>query len=305
MATIPERLRHLRGRMSQTDFAKKTGISRRSLLNYEQGLRIPNSLAVEKICAQTGVSSDWLLFGKDDPVASKLGPVFADLINTPSNLFVDGLVERRKVIFEHLSQSQKITSEWLSAVYKAQQNNLDFSVDDSSYFKKEAGLEKAIEGFSEYIHNAFRTFGEVLLFGDTTTYREQGSMVEIADVGENIKKQPTEIIESQKNKTADGGGFPLHEEIRALEKELRVSIRENADLRVEREQLLAENDRLKQGIQQLEMELDDYRTGKARLVLPVATDEKTKGFTVEEPSTSYQYKRGTPPLQEPTPPYSK
>lgn len=63
-----------------------------------------------------------------------------------------------------------------------------------------------------------------------------------ADVGENKKNQHTEIIESQEKKTADIGAF---EEIRALEKELRTALRDNAglhrqlaDLRVEREQLL-------------------------------------------------------------------
>ena len=60
-----ERLKELRGKRTQADFAELTGISLRALANYEQGERLPKIDVVADICARMGVSADWLLFGDD------------------------------------------------------------------------------------------------------------------------------------------------------------------------------------------------------------------------------------------------
>lgn len=85
-----------------------------------------------------------------------------------------------------------------------------------------------------------KTSGEILA-DEQLAYLDTLGWPKTSNVGGN-KKQHAEIIDSQKNKSSDSGGF---EEIRALEKELRAALRDNADLhrqladlRVEREQLL-------------------------------------------------------------------
>lgn len=65
MSDIADRIKFLRGSASQKAFAQQTGISLRALANYEGRLRMPNADAINKICVQTGASSDWLLFGKE------------------------------------------------------------------------------------------------------------------------------------------------------------------------------------------------------------------------------------------------
>jgi transcriptional regulator with XRE-family HTH domain len=64
-AEIAKRLRFLRGRMLQRDFAKKIGITPRAYLRYESGERHLRDFQLRNICEICRVSADWLLFGKE------------------------------------------------------------------------------------------------------------------------------------------------------------------------------------------------------------------------------------------------
>jgi len=60
------RLRELRGKRSQADFANFLGIGQqRTYANYEKG-RIPRGEVLEHICAKLGVSADYLLGAKNE-----------------------------------------------------------------------------------------------------------------------------------------------------------------------------------------------------------------------------------------------
>lgn len=67
--TIGERIRYLRqitNKLTQKKLADATGISRGNLSNYETDRFKPSSDAIIAIAAYFGVTTDWLLTGKED-----------------------------------------------------------------------------------------------------------------------------------------------------------------------------------------------------------------------------------------------
>ena len=195
MANVSDRLKQLRGPLSQAYFAKKTGISLRALINYEQGVRTPNSLAIEKICARTGVSSDWLLFGKSDPVADTFGPNFADLVNSPEDVFTDKLVRRRHAISDNLKSSYKEASDWLIQVEFASHDDFTPKVTGREYFEREKRLCHDMEVFSAELYKLLDKHGGWLFFGykDKHVAEETTKISNIGDFLESKKSQSIEI----------------------------------------------------------------------------------------------------------------
>ena len=61
-----ERLKELRGDLSQDDFALKIGTKQTTLSNWERGFREPNFSGLALIATSCGVSADWLLGLTDD-----------------------------------------------------------------------------------------------------------------------------------------------------------------------------------------------------------------------------------------------
>lgn len=59
-----ERIRSLRGDMTQADFASRAGINVNTLRNYERGDSIPNLEVAASICRCFEVNSDWLILGE-------------------------------------------------------------------------------------------------------------------------------------------------------------------------------------------------------------------------------------------------
>ena len=62
MATVlAERLRELRGDVSQCEFAAKIGVKQTSYSSWERGVKDPAAQTVAQISSTFGVSADWLL----------------------------------------------------------------------------------------------------------------------------------------------------------------------------------------------------------------------------------------------------
>lgn len=61
------RLRELRGEMSQEKVADKIGVSQRSYSNYETGAREPDIETMNKLAAFFGVSMDYIFGEKANP----------------------------------------------------------------------------------------------------------------------------------------------------------------------------------------------------------------------------------------------
>ncbi len=61
---IAERIRCVRGELSQDEFAKRLDVHKNSLGRYERRASIPDVEFAEKICIIFGVNPEWLLLGK-------------------------------------------------------------------------------------------------------------------------------------------------------------------------------------------------------------------------------------------------
>lgn len=68
MPIFAERLKALRGKTSQADFAEKVGISRPTVGFYENGDRIPDALTLKQIAEACGVTTDFLVGMSDNKV---------------------------------------------------------------------------------------------------------------------------------------------------------------------------------------------------------------------------------------------
>lgn len=60
---VSERLKIVRGKMSQAEFAERLGIHKNTLGNYERGQSSPDFGLLLSVCTVFGVSPDWLLTG--------------------------------------------------------------------------------------------------------------------------------------------------------------------------------------------------------------------------------------------------
>ncbi|WP_167495177.1 helix-turn-helix domain-containing protein [Eubacterium maltosivorans] len=65
---MKERIKALRKqlKMTQEDFAKRLGLARNSIANYEIGRREPTNAIVNSICREFNVNEEWLLTGKGE-----------------------------------------------------------------------------------------------------------------------------------------------------------------------------------------------------------------------------------------------
>lgn len=66
MQKLGERIRHVRGRISQEAFAGLLGISKGSLGGYERGENCPNADVILTICNKCKINVSWLMSGVGD-----------------------------------------------------------------------------------------------------------------------------------------------------------------------------------------------------------------------------------------------
>lgn len=61
---IGQRLKEVRGRKSQAEFAEQLGVTHKSISNYEIGKRVPDVEFICKLMKDFGVDSTWLITGQ-------------------------------------------------------------------------------------------------------------------------------------------------------------------------------------------------------------------------------------------------
>lgn len=95
---IAVRLKQLRGKLSQGEFALKVGVPFRTYQRYESGERMPKSDTLERIAHATGRSSNWILTGADR-VGEEPAPYMED-VSRRVLLAMEGLskIEREDVL---------------------------------------------------------------------------------------------------------------------------------------------------------------------------------------------------------------
>lgn len=79
---LADRLRELRGSMSQSDFAAKIGVKQTSYSSWERGVKDPLAQTLVQISNTLGVSADWLLGLSDE---RGLAQTAAPIQSTQSN----------------------------------------------------------------------------------------------------------------------------------------------------------------------------------------------------------------------------
>ena len=60
---IGVRIAHIRGDMTQAEFAERTGVGRTTVIRYESGDRSPDVVFVCRVITEFGVDPVWLLMG--------------------------------------------------------------------------------------------------------------------------------------------------------------------------------------------------------------------------------------------------
>jgi len=63
--TIGKRIRHLRGDLTQVEFAENLGIKQAMVSRYEADKEVPSPRVLLKIAVYTGKSMEWILTGKE------------------------------------------------------------------------------------------------------------------------------------------------------------------------------------------------------------------------------------------------
>lgn len=63
--TMAQRLRAIRGTLTQAEFAHRLGIHKNTLGRYERGESEPDTQIARQLCTLFGVQPHWLLFGSD------------------------------------------------------------------------------------------------------------------------------------------------------------------------------------------------------------------------------------------------
>jgi transcriptional regulator with XRE-family HTH domain len=64
MDTLGNRLKIVRGSLSQSSVAQRLDVPQTTWSNYEKGRNQPNLALIDKICGEFGVNLEWLLFGR-------------------------------------------------------------------------------------------------------------------------------------------------------------------------------------------------------------------------------------------------
>ena len=87
MTELGERIKKIRGKMTQKEFSEILGITQRAVINYEISGRVPRKKILNSICEQFGICEQWLLTGEgpvyqhDEPAKISDCQIFSDSHN--------------------------------------------------------------------------------------------------------------------------------------------------------------------------------------------------------------------------------
>ncbi len=137
--SIAERIKELRGTLSQAEFAAKLGVHKNSLGRYERGLSAPDSDFITQLCSGCMVSPYWLLFG-EGPRSIHLPTDRFELRQKYSRL----AIKNTKLKNELLTRSQKSIEicKLLPKVLDVNQPNLVRQFED--YFREMIALPDSV-----------------------------------------------------------------------------------------------------------------------------------------------------------------
>lgn len=80
MATLGERIKQIRGKMTQKEFSQLLGITQRAVINYEISGRVPRKKILKSICEQFNVCEQWLLTGEGPMLSGQQKEQTTDMV---------------------------------------------------------------------------------------------------------------------------------------------------------------------------------------------------------------------------------
>jgi len=94
--TMAQRLRAIRGTLTQAEFAHRLGIHKNTLGRYERGESEPDTQIARQLCTLFGVQPHWLLFGPDMEPPDAGVPARKCAAGHPSGRLTDELENLRR-----------------------------------------------------------------------------------------------------------------------------------------------------------------------------------------------------------------
>lgn len=123
---MEERIKTLRKTLglTQDEFAKRIGLARNSVANYEIGRREPTNAIILSICKEFKVNEDWLRTGEgkmlrensmEDEAAYYVGELLKEYNDNP---FYDMIIDMMKTYRELDEKSKKVIQESMRKLQK-------------------------------------------------------------------------------------------------------------------------------------------------------------------------------------------
>lgn len=123
---MKDRIKSLRTELgyTQEEFAKKLGLARNSIANYEIGRREPTNAIITSICREFNVNEDWLRNGTEPmhlPEGDKLESYLAK-ISKGNDAFIKEIIEVYMELDECSKQALKKIAEAMAKKYKEREH---------------------------------------------------------------------------------------------------------------------------------------------------------------------------------------
>lgn len=167
---LGDRLKLIRGTVSQTVFAKKIGVSQSSLSLYELGTRAPDSTTLEVICRLFDIAPAWLLMGAGPmyysrqqeeqmadsrPTCESLSEQHTDNIDKKN--IASQQNGRQSAILDYMKKTIALQERLLAATEQVAELRLQLQERDMRIHeleKENAGLREAQKGSAALQHDA-------------------------------------------------------------------------------------------------------------------------------------------------------
>ena len=119
---MKERMKLLRTELgyTQEEFAKRLGLARNSIANYEIGRREPTNAIIFSICREFGINEDWLRNGTEPmylPAGDKLEGYLGQ-ISKGNDTFIKDLIEVYMELDETSKEALKKIAYAMATKYK-------------------------------------------------------------------------------------------------------------------------------------------------------------------------------------------
>ncbi|MDM8214674.1 helix-turn-helix domain-containing protein [Desulfovibrio piger] len=147
MDNMGDRIRKIRGRMTQKEFSERIGITQRAVINYEISGRTPRRKIIKAICEQFGICEHWLLTGEGPMQSSRADKKGEDICDTVAGV----CAEQKAQSIENIQPKKGDTCDMsqVSPLYDENrllyQKNMGLQERIASLLEEKAELQVALE----------------------------------------------------------------------------------------------------------------------------------------------------------------